>query len=68
MDFDLAVSKSDIKKSVRVCLIYYYNWLKGQGAVFFDNLMEDSSTVEICRVQLWVWVYQRARIIDDQND
>lgn len=49
-DYDLSVSKADVRKSIRVCLVYYYHWLKGVGAVFLDNLMEDSSTVEICRV------------------
>lgn len=56
-DFGLAVDKKDIKRSVRVCLIYYFHWLKGSGAVAFDNLMEVSSTVEVCRVLLWVWLH-----------
>lgn len=46
---DLAVEKADISKSIRVCLVYYFNWLKGIGAVAFENLMEDTATVEICR-------------------
>lgn len=55
-DLDLRVMKEDIIKSVRVCLVYYFNWLKGVGAVAHENLMEVSSTVEICRIQLWVWL------------
>ena len=47
-----------------VCLTYYLHWLKGVGAVSFENLMEDASTVEICRVQLWTWIHQRVRITD----
>jgi len=39
----------DVRKSIRVCLVYYLNWLKGLGAVAFENLMEVTSTVEICR-------------------
>jgi malate synthase len=65
-DFELQIQKSDILKSVRVCLIYYFHWFKGTGAVAFDNLMEDASTVEICRTQLWVWLNQRARIMDKE--
>lgn len=56
-DFGLTVDKNEIKRSVRVCLIYYFHWLKGSGAVAFDNLMEVSSTVEVCRVLLWVWLH-----------
>lgn len=61
-NLDMIVEKADVKRSVRVCLVYYFHWLKGIGAVSFDNLMEVASTVEICRVQLWVWLHQRARI------
>lgn len=46
---DLKVEKADILKSIRVCIIYYFNWLKGVGAVAFENLMEDAATSEICR-------------------
>lgn len=48
-DRNLQVLKSDILKSIRVCIIYYFNWLKGIGAVAFENLMEDAATTEICR-------------------
>ena len=62
--FDISVEKPDILKSIRVCIIYYFNWLKGIGAVAFENLMEDTATVEICRAQLWLWVKNRVTIID----
>lgn len=55
-ELDATVDKADVKKSVRVCLVYYFHWLKGIGAVAYENLMEVSSTVEICRLQLWSWL------------
>jgi malate synthase len=67
-DFGLVVDKKDIKKSVRVCLIYYFHWLKGLGAVAFDNQMEVSSTVDICRIHLWVWLHQRVRVTDGKAE
>jgi malate synthase len=48
-DFDVLITKEDLLKSIRVCLVYYFHWFKGVGAVAFENLMEVSSTVEICR-------------------
>ncbi|CDW81162.1 malate synthase [Stylonychia lemnae] len=62
--YDLQVEKVDILKSIRVCIIYYFNWLKGIGAVAFENLMEDAATTEICRAQLWVWLHNRATITE----
>ena len=57
----------DVRKSIRVCLVYYLNWLKGLGAVALENLMEVTSTVEICRTQLHLWLQNRARIIKDKE-
>lgn len=58
------IEKEDVKRTVRVCLVYFSNWLKGNGVINYGNLMEDMSTVEICRAQLWVWVKNRAYIKD----
>ena len=33
----------------------------------FENLMEVASTVEICRSQLHLWLYSKARIFKDKN-
>ncbi len=63
------VNKSGFVNSIRVCLRYYYHWLgsatgNGVGAFALANLMEDSSTVEICRAQLWFWIKNKKRIYD----
>ena len=47
---DIEVDEEDIRKNVRVCLNYYMNFLKGVGAIAYENLMEDMATVEICRI------------------
>ena len=59
--------KEDLTLAIRVCLNYYFQWLKGVGAFALDNLMEVASTVDICRVQLWVWIRQRAKIHNRDN-
>eukprot|EP00347_Sterkiella_histriomuscorum_P014713 403359836 len=63
----ISVQKADILKSIRVCIIYYFNWLKGIGAVAFENLMEDAATTEICRAQLWIWVQNRVTVADKEK-
>mmetsp|Transcript_32712 Transcript_32712/g.31938 ORF Transcript_32712/g.31938 Transcript_32712/m.31938 type:complete len:104 (+) Transcript_32712:31-342(+) len=40
------------------------NWFMGFGAIALENLMEDFSTVEICRIQLWLWAKHRVFIQD----
>ena len=65
--YNLAIVKADLELSIRVCLNYYFQWLKGVGAFSLDNLMEVASTVDICRVQLWVWMKQRAKISDREG-
>ena len=59
--------KEDLAIAIRVCLNYYFQWLKGTGAFALDNLMEVASTVDIYRVQLWIWIKQRAKIHDRDN-
>ena len=49
-DADYCVEEEDIKNNIKVCLNYYMNFLKGKGAIAYENLMEDMATVEICRV------------------
>lgn len=46
--------------NVSVSVRYFAAWLRGQGVVTFDGLMEDASTAEIARVQIWQWLRHRA--------
>ncbi|MFD8735219.1 malate synthase A [Streptomyces sp. NPDC059618] len=48
-----------VRTNVSVALRYYAAWLRGQGAVAIDGLMEDAATAEIARVQIWQWLRHR---------
>ncbi|MFJ4006144.1 malate synthase A [Streptomyces sp. NPDC090023] len=54
-----------VRTNISVTLRYYAAWLRGQGAVAIDGLMEDAATAEIARVQIWQWL--RHRVIDRET-
>ncbi|MEV6400964.1 malate synthase A, partial [Streptomyces sp. NPDC051907] len=54
-----------IRTNIAVALRYFAAWLRGQGAVALDGLMEDAATAEIARVQIWQWL--RHRVVDRQT-
>jgi malate synthase len=53
-----------LRASVSVALQYLESWLRGNGAVAINNLMEDAATAEICRSQIWQWIRNEARLSD----
>ena len=55
-----------VRADVKVAIEYIENWLEGRGAVGIDNLMEDSATAEISRMQLQQWVKQQVPLDDGQ--
>ncbi|SHM73076.1 malate synthase A [Streptomyces yunnanensis] len=54
-----------VRTNIAVALRYFDAWLRGQGAVALDGLMEDAATAEIARVQIWQWL--RHRVIDRES-
>jgi malate synthase len=58
------VTVSGVRGNIRVALEYIENWLEGRGAVGIANLMEDSATAEISRMQLRQWV-KRGVVTDE---
>ncbi|WP_432104016.1 malate synthase A [Streptomyces sp. bgisy091] len=48
-----------VRTNISVALRYFAAWLRGQGAVALDGLMEDAATAEIARVQVWQWLRHR---------
>jgi malate synthase len=42
-----------LRQNVRVGVQYLEAWLRGQGCVPIENLMEDAATAEISRAQVW---------------
>lgn len=51
------ITLQGIQTNIRVGILYTAYWLKGQGAVAINNLMEDAATAEISRAQLWQWLH-----------
>ncbi|MFJ6072743.1 malate synthase A [Streptomyces sp. NPDC093065] len=54
-----------VRANIAVALRYFDAWLRGQGAVAIDGLMEDAATAEIVRVQIWQWL--RLRVVDRET-
>ena len=59
------ITPQGLRTNVSVGIQYLAAWLGGSGAVAIDNLMEDAATAEICRSQVWQWLYH-GRISDDE--
>jgi malate synthase len=56
------VTDGGVRLNVEVALLYLESWLRGNGAVAINNLMEDAATAEISRTQLWQWIRHGAEI------
>jgi malate synthase len=52
------ITEAGVQGNVSVGIRYIEAWLRGQGAVAIDNLMEDAATAEISRSQIWQWIHQ----------
>ncbi len=50
------ITADGLRRNLRVALRYLEAWLRGEGCVALDGLMEDAATAEISRMQLWQWV------------
>ena len=48
--------RGGVRSNISMALRYLEAWLRGNGAVAIDNLMEDAATAEISRSQLWQWI------------
>jgi malate synthase len=59
---DPKVSEQAVRTNIAVSLRYLESWLGGLGCVAINNLMEDMATVEICRSQIWQWIYHSAKL------
>jgi malate synthase len=58
------ITEQGIRTNINVGIRYLESWLRGQGCVPINNLMEDAATAEISRAQLWQWVHHNARLED----
>ncbi len=50
------ITPEGLRTNVSVGVRYLEAWLRGQGCVPINNLMEDAATAEICRAQVWQWI------------
>jgi malate synthase len=58
------ITDAGLRASIRVAVQYIEAWLRGSGCVSLYNFVEDASTAEICRAQLWQWLRHGARTSD----
>jgi malate synthase len=50
------VTEAGLRSNISVAVQYIEAWLRGNGAVGINNLMEDAATAEISRSQIWQWI------------
>lgn len=55
-------TENGLRHNIRVGIQYIESWLRGNGCVPIYNLMEDAATAEICRTQVWQWLYHQASL------
>ena len=58
------MTEAGLRSNVSVGLQYLEAWLRGNGAVAINNLMEDAATAEISRSQIWQWIHNGVRLDD----
>ncbi len=59
------ITEAGLRTNVRVGLLYLEAWLRGNGCVPIDNLMEDAATAEISRTQVWQWLRHPGGVLQD---
>ncbi len=62
-----SVTEGGLRSNVSVGIQYLESWLRGNGAVGINNLMEDAATAEISRSQVWQWVHSGIELEDGQK-
>jgi malate synthase len=58
------ITEQGLRLDINVGLQYLEAWLRGNGCVPINNLMEDAATAEISRAQVWQWVRHGAKLND----
>jgi len=61
---DGAITEAGLRLNINVGLQYLEAWLRGNGCVPINNLMEDAATAEISRAQVWQWLKHSAKLND----
>ena len=62
---DGTITEAGLRNNISVGIQYLESWLRGNGCVPINNLMEDAATVEIARSQIWQWIHHPKGILED---
>jgi len=57
-----AMTEEGLRNNISVAVQYLASWLRGNGAVAINNMMEDAATAEICRTQVWQWMHNDVKL------
>ena len=55
-----------LKKNIVFCMKYISSWLNGSATLLLENRLEDLSSLEISRAQIWQW--RRHKILLDEGE
>lgn len=58
------ITEVGLRNNISVGIQYTEAWLRGNGAVAINNLMEDAATAEISRSQVWQWLHHGGVLSD----
>ncbi|SDQ50666.1 malate synthase A [Flagellimonas zhangzhouensis] len=61
------ITEKGVRKNISVGIMYLESWLRGNGCVAINNLMEDAATAEISRTQVWQWLKFNAMLDDGRK-
>ncbi|HEU5349303.1 MAG TPA: malate synthase A [Ktedonobacterales bacterium] len=59
------ITEAGLRTNISVGIQYLESWLRGQGCVPINNLMEDAATAEISRAQVWQWIRHPRGVLND---
>ncbi len=59
------VTEAGLRTNIAVGVRYLESWLRGNGCVPLNHLMEDAATAEISRAQVWQWLRHPGGILED---
>src|SRR5690606_28601798 len=60
------ITETGLRCNIAATLRYVEAWLRGQGSVVIDGIVEDASAAEISRSQIWQWIHQDQSTVDGQ--
>lgn len=61
---DGQITEAGARANVSALLAYCANWVRGNGCVPINHLMEDAATAEISRISLWQWVFHGSKTVE----